>query len=52
MSIPGSDLSARGAVLLAALAAAVLAAPLLANDYLLTVLILILYFAYVGQAWT
>jgi len=51
MSIPGSNLSARGAVLLAALAAALLAAPLLANDYLLTVLILILYFAYVGQAW-
>ena len=25
--------------------------PLVANDYLLTVLILILYFAYVGQAW-
>ena len=25
--------------------------PLLASDYLLTVLILILYFAYVGQAW-
>ena len=28
-----------------------IAAPLVANDYLLTVLILILYFAYVGQAW-
>ena len=27
------------------------AAPLFANDYLLTVLILILYFAYTGQAW-
>ena len=25
--------------------------PLVASDYLLTVLILILYFAYVGQAW-
>jgi branched-chain amino acid transport system permease protein len=25
--------------------------PLVANDYLLTVLILILYFAYIGQAW-
>ena len=28
-----------------------IAAPLVASDYLLTVLILILYFAYVGQAW-
>jgi len=28
-----------------------LAAPLVAGDYLLTVLILILYFAYAGQAW-
>lgn len=31
--------------------AALLAAPFFANDYLLTVLILILYYAYVGQAW-
>ena len=36
---------------LAALLAALLAAPWLANDYLLTVLIIILYFAYTGQAW-
>ena len=28
-----------------------IAAPLFAGDYLLTVLILILYFAYIGQAW-
>ena len=42
---------ARRCVLLGALLAALLAAPLFANDYLLTVLILILYFAYVGQAW-
>ena len=28
-----------------------IAAPLFAGDYLLTVLILILYFAYAGQAW-
>jgi len=41
----------RGAVLLAALLAVLLAAPHFANDYLLTVLTLILYFAYVGQAW-
>ena len=33
------------------LLAALIAAPLFANDYLLTVLILILYFAYTGQAW-
>ena len=38
-------------VLLAVLLAAFLFAPWLANDYLLTVLILILYFAYTGQAW-
>src|SRR5215218_3551797 len=38
-------------VLLALLLAALMAAPLFANDYLLTVLILILYFAYTGQAW-
>jgi branched-chain amino acid transport system permease protein len=36
---------------IAALLLALIAAPLIANDYLLTILILILYFAYVGQAW-
>jgi branched-chain amino acid transport system permease protein len=36
---------------IAALLLALIAAPLVANDYLLTILILILYFAYVGQAW-
>jgi branched-chain amino acid transport system permease protein len=41
----------RGLILLAALLLALIAAPLLAGDYLITVLILILYFAYVGQAW-
>ena len=41
----------RGLAWLAALLAALLAAPWLANDYLLTVLIIILYFAYTGQAW-
>ena len=41
----------RGLILLLILAAALLAAPMLVNDYLLTVLILILYFAYTGQAW-
>jgi len=41
----------RGIVALALAFALLLAAPLIANDYLLTVLILILYFAYAGQAW-
>jgi branched-chain amino acid transport system permease protein len=41
----------RGIVLIALLLCALLIAPLFANDYLLTVLILILYFAYAGQAW-
>ena len=38
-------------VLLAVVLAVLVAAPVFANDYLLTVLILILYFAYTGQAW-
>ena len=46
-----NGVSARSWVLIAALLAALLAAPYFANDYLLTVLILILYFAYTGQAW-
>jgi len=41
----------RGLALLALLFAGLIAAPLLVNDYLLTVLIIILYFAYAGQAW-
>jgi branched-chain amino acid transport system permease protein len=41
----------RTVVLLAALLAVLLAAPWLVNDYLLSVLIVILYFAYTGQAW-
>jgi branched-chain amino acid transport system permease protein len=41
----------RGTALLLALLAVLLAAPWLVNDYVLTVLILILYFAYTGQAW-
>jgi branched-chain amino acid transport system permease protein len=43
--------SRRGAGLLAVLLAALVAAPWMVNDYLLTVLVLILYFAYTGQAW-
>ena len=41
----------RALVLIAVLFVVLIAAPLFANDYLLTILILILYFAYVGQAW-
>jgi branched-chain amino acid transport system permease protein len=41
----------RTLILLALLLALAIAAPLFAGDYLLTVLILILYFTYVGQAW-
>src|SRR5262249_61414812 len=36
---------------LVALLVLLIGAPLVAGDYLLTVLILILYFAYLGQAW-
>jgi len=41
----------RGLVLLALLLGGLLAVPFLINDYLLTILIIILYFAYTGQAW-
>ena len=41
----------KNAVLLVILLAVLLAAPWIVNDYLLTVLIIILYFAYAGQAW-
>jgi branched-chain amino acid transport system permease protein len=44
-------LSQRTVLLLGALIAALLAAPWIVNDYLLSVLIVILYFAYTGQAW-
>jgi len=46
-----AEMSRRSAVLLALLFTALLAAPWIVNDYLLTVLIIILYFAYTGQAW-
>ena len=42
---------ARALFLLGALLVGFIAAPLFAGDYVLTVLILILYFAYTGQAW-
>ena len=41
----------RALILLALFALAALLAPLLAGDYLLTVFILMLYFAFTGQAW-
>jgi branched-chain amino acid transport system permease protein len=41
----------RSLALLLVLLVALIAAPWFANDYLLTVLIIILYFAYTGQAW-
>ena len=44
-------LTARALVLMGALLVLALAAPMFAGDYLLTVLILIFYFAYTGQAW-
>ena len=52
--IPVLDLAGvprRGLILLAVLLAGLIAAPAFASDYLLSVLILILYFAYTGQAW-
>jgi len=42
---------ARALILLGLLLALALFAPLFASDYVLTVLILIFYFAYTGQAW-
>src|SRR5262245_29779323 len=41
----------RSLILLGVLLAVLVLLPLLGNDYLITVLVLILYFAYVGQAW-
>jgi branched-chain amino acid transport system permease protein len=41
----------RGLLGLGIMLVALLAAPFVANDYVLTILILILYFAYTGQAW-
>lgn len=40
-----------GLALLVVLFAALLAAPYIVNSYLLAILIIILYYAYVGQAW-
>ncbi len=46
-----ADVSPRAAILLAAVLALLVIAPWLVNDYLLTVLIVVLYFAFTGQAW-
>jgi branched-chain amino acid transport system permease protein len=43
--------SPRGLALLALVAALLIAAPYLVSGYVLSVLIVVLYFAYVGQAW-
>ena len=45
------DVSLRAMILLGALLVVLLLAPWLVNDYLLTVLIVVLYFAFTGQAW-
>jgi branched-chain amino acid transport system permease protein len=45
------DMPRRGRVLAGLLLALLLVAPLFADRYLLSVLILIFYFAYLGQAW-
>lgn len=41
----------RAIALLIVLLVVMVGAPFFANDYLLTILILVLYFAYVGQCW-
>ena len=51
MQLVFAGASGRASVLLAILLAVLCAVPWLAGDYLLTVLITILYLAYVGQAW-
>jgi branched-chain amino acid transport system permease protein len=51
MKSPLRDVPRHSLPLLAALVALLVLAPLVANDYLLSVLIIILYFAYTGQAW-
>lgn len=45
------DVPRRALVALAALLVALLAAPLIGDQFLISVLLLIFYFAYVGQAW-
>jgi branched-chain amino acid transport system permease protein len=51
MSARWYDMPPRGRALSAIVVAALLTAPLFADRYLVSVLILIFYFAYLGQAW-
>jgi branched-chain amino acid transport system permease protein len=51
IAAPERGLSRRTLVLIALLLAVLLGAPWIVNDYLLTVLIIILYSAFTGQAW-
>ncbi len=46
-----AEIPPRGKLYLAILLAGLLAAPFLVDSYLLSVLILVFYFAYLGQAW-
>lgn len=46
-----SGISGRALALLAISVVLLLTAPFMVNDYVLSVLIIVLYFAYVGQAW-
>jgi branched-chain amino acid transport system permease protein len=46
-----AEIPPRGRLYLAALLAVLLAAPLVVDGYTLSVLILVFYFAYLGQAW-
>ncbi len=46
-----SDVPARARICLGVLLLVLLTAPLTVNEYVLSVLILVLYFAYLGQAW-
>lgn len=46
-----ADVSPRAAIFLGGLFALLLFVPWFVNDYLLTVLIVVLYFAFTGQAW-
>jgi branched-chain amino acid transport system permease protein len=51
MTLWMSEIPPRGRWLLAALLVVLLAAPFVVSSYVLSVLILVLYFAYLGQAW-
>jgi branched-chain amino acid transport system permease protein len=46
-----AEMNARGRLLLALLVVVLIATPAIADRYVLSVLILVFYFAYIGQAW-